>query len=129
MNMPPSLDITLGRGPESVGAARRAVRSIARECGASEHDVSLAISEAISNAVVHGYRAGAEGTIRVSANCSAGRLLVCVEDDGKGMSGNSQSTGLGAGIGLMSRLADEVSFRSTADGTKVSMWFQIKASG
>lgn len=120
----PDLDLLLPGDAGSVSEARNAVRLLAREVGASEDDVSLAVSEAVANAVLHAFRGRTAGTVRVQAAPRNGMLLVSVGDDGGGMAHNSQSRGLGVGISLISRLANEVSFRSTGSGTTVLMTFE-----
>jgi anti-sigma regulatory factor (Ser/Thr protein kinase) len=110
---------------ESVGAAREAVASYARECGAREDDVKLAVSEAVSNSVAHAFRDRAGGSIMVRARTEPGFLLITVSDDGIGMTPHLSSPGLGLGVALITRVSHEVQFESTDAGTTVSMRFLI----
>src|SRR5947209_8297475 len=83
--------------PSNIGLLRRQVAGLARDCGLSESavgDVKLAVSEAATNAYVHGYRGG-EGTIRVEADVGDGELHIRVCDHGSGMRPRTDSPGLG----------------------------------
>ena len=114
--------------PVSVGTARNAVASLARDLGASVDDVKIAVSEAVANAVVHAYRDGASGEIRVVARHERGRLLVTVADDGIGMTPNPGNPGLRLGIPLITKLCKDVRFTSSDDGTVVAMSFATPSS-
>ena len=121
------LELVLSPDPSSVVEARTAVAELARRSGAPEEDVRLAVSEAVGNAVVHAFRHCDTGTIIVSARPERGRLLVTVSDDGIGMTPNPDSPGLGFGIALIGKLADDVHFNSSGDGTVISMSFNAAA--
>ena len=119
--------MVLSPEPASVVEARNAVTEIAARSGAREEDVRLAVSEAVGNAVVHAFRGDTTGTIIVSARPERGRLLVTVRDDGIGMTPNPDSPGLGFGIALIGKLADDVRFSSSGEGTVISMCFNAPA--
>jgi anti-sigma regulatory factor (Ser/Thr protein kinase) len=119
------LELQLQPEPASVGMAREAVASYARECGAPEEDVKLAVSEAVSNAVVHGFRDRKGGEIGLKAQTQPGYLLISIADNGIGMTPHLKSPGLGLGIALITRVSHEVQFESTDSGTTVSMRFLI----
>jgi anti-sigma regulatory factor (Ser/Thr protein kinase) len=123
------LGLDLPAEPESVTRARHAVQEIAREVGAREADVALAVSEAVGNAVVHAYRDQAPGPIRIRAGLHEPHLLVEVSDDGRGMTPHVDARGLGMGIALISRISDGVRFDSTEAGTTVVMRFRARDSG
>jgi anti-sigma regulatory factor (Ser/Thr protein kinase) len=111
----------------SVGTARHAVAALAERLGVAADDVRIAVSEAVGNAIVHAYRNGRSGMIRVFAREERGRLLVTVEDDGIGMAPNPRSQGLRIGIPLITKLCDDVRFTSSEAGTRVSMSFAAPA--
>ena len=114
--------------PESVGDARRAVAELAERLGVDDvDDVRIAVSEAVGNAIVHAYRGGNLGRIRVFAREKRGRLLVTVADDGVGMAPHPESEGLRIGIPLITKVCEDVRFASSEDGTKVSMSFAAHA--
>ena len=106
-----------------MATARHAVRDLAKRAGAPVSDVQLAVSEAVSNAVSHAFRDRPPGQVRVEAWLEAGSLHVVVSDDGDGMRPNLESTGLGLGIMLITKLAENATFDSTDGGTTVTMCF------
>ena len=112
----------------SIKEARDAVATLAVQVGARVGDVKLAVSEAVSNAVIHGFRDRRAGRISVRARPERGRLLVVVADNGGGMRPNVDSPGLGLGLSLITKLASEVRFDSTDRGLTVSMTFDAGAT-
>lgn len=82
-------------------------------------DLKLALTEAASNAIVHGSRSGG-GVVRIRYELlSDGRLAIEVADDGPGPDGPapvSDEDALQAGLGLaiIEALADEVEVDRTA---------------
>jgi serine/threonine-protein kinase RsbW/stage II sporulation protein AB (anti-sigma F factor) len=92
------------------------------------YDVRLAVSEALTNVVVHAYREAAEaGAIRVEARRVGDELEVVVLDDGLGMAPRLDSPGLGLGVPVISKLTGSHSFsqRRTGHGTRLCMRFAI----
>jgi anti-sigma regulatory factor (Ser/Thr protein kinase) len=76
----------------AVAGVRRAVVAFAELHGVGvAPDVALAVSEAITNAVVHAYRDESAGPVRVVACAEPGRLVVVVRDYGCGMSPNPRA--------------------------------------
>jgi serine/threonine-protein kinase RsbW len=74
--------------PVIVGEVRRGVADFARAHGASEDAVanlSLAVSEATTNAVMHAFVGLPPGQVSVIAEPGEGCVLVRVVDDGRGM--------------------------------------------
>ena len=117
------MQLDLSSEATNVAVARDALAKLARRVGARVDDVRIAVSEAVGNAVVHAYRGGATGTIRVTGRCQRGRLVVTVADDGMGMTPNPGNPGLRVGIPLITKLCDDVRFTSSEKGTVVSMSF------
>jgi serine/threonine-protein kinase RsbW/stage II sporulation protein AB (anti-sigma F factor) len=120
--------LELPAAPSSIKRARDAVGSLATKVGASAADVRLAVSEAVTNAVVHAFREGNPGKVTVEAHVARDRLLVVVADDGGGMRPNPDSKGLGLGIPLITRLAEDARFDSSAKGLTVSMSFTAETA-
>lgn len=95
-------------------------------------DVKTAVSEAVTNAVIHGYQ-GQEGIIRIEVGIEGNRLTVIVEDCGVGITDikkamepmyTSDRTGERSGMGFsfMEAFMDEVTVDSVpGDGTRVTM--------
>lgn len=115
--------------PESVSEIRAAVCQLARSCGFPDEKIEairLAVSEAASNAVIHGYGEDA-GQITVAAEFNdSGELRVVVADQGPGMLPQRDSNGLGLGVPLMTTLSDHVEITSPGDGagTEVLLYFR-----
>jgi len=120
------VDLELPPEPGSVAEARHAVRDLARVVGAPEEEVALAVSEAVSNAVIHAFRFGKEGMVKVRARLERDELLVTVADNGVGMFPDFDNPGLGVGTSLISRLSERATFESSDAGTTVTMRFKAK---
>jgi anti-sigma regulatory factor (Ser/Thr protein kinase) len=117
--------------PDHVGRLRRTVADFAWRHGASERSlesVNLAVSEALTNVVVHAYRdVAAPGPVLVVVAVHDGALIVTVADEGCGMSPRADSPGLGLGLPVMQRLADtfEIAPRAARSGTALRMAFAL----
>jgi anti-sigma regulatory factor (Ser/Thr protein kinase) len=129
---PDSLRLDLVAEPGSVGPARRAVADFAIGAGALDSlaaDVALAVSEAVTNVVVHAYRnRELPGRVRVVARRVRQELLVTVGDDGDGLHPRTDSPGLGLGLGLgiIARIAHTVDFgQRPGGGTELAMCFLL----
>src|SRR4051812_492806 len=115
---------------DCVSGARHVVTAFAGVHAVPEpplENVRLALSEAVTNAVLHGYRAREPGTIRVVVQIEPAEVTVSVTDDGDGMSPRLDSPGLGLGMPLMTTLADTIEVGSAPDGhgTAVHMHFTL----
>jgi serine/threonine-protein kinase RsbW len=115
----------------SIGVLRHAVTEFAAGCGASEvqlEDIALAVSEALSNVVLHAY-AGCDppGDITVEAWMSEQGFVVVVGDEGSGIVPRADSPGLGLGLPLIAKLADQLdlAYAGARDGASVRMSFSI----
>ncbi|HTU86208.1 MAG TPA: ATP-binding protein [Solirubrobacteraceae bacterium] len=119
--------------PEAVPVAREALTSVAAMAGAGGErleEIRLAVSEALTNAVVHAYRNGAAGRFHVTAAVASGELWVLIGDDGRGMHAWNDSNGLGIGLALISGLSDDFAIVTRATGgTEVQMRFDLTKSG
>lgn len=119
-----SLELDLAAGSDSVGEARHAVADFAREHGADSGDVALAVSEGVSNAVIHAFRDREPGTIQVRAFVDDEHVVVSISDDGVGVTPNPDSPGLGLGLALIGSLTDGVEMnRGSGRGTTLVMRF------
>ena len=81
--------------------------------------------EAVTNAVLHGYRDGASGDLRVVACAGPDRLVVVVRDYGVGMRPHPNSPGLGLGLSVIGRLTTEMNIERPDEGggTRLRMHF------
>ena len=114
---------------DQVRIARRAVEAFAREQGAVDPGgIALAVSEAVTNAVVHAYVDELrQGAVEVVAERHPGDgLEIHVCDEGRGMMPRSDSPGLGVGLPLVAKLAQRFRVESRpSGGTAVSMVFPV----
>lgn len=113
---------------ENVGPARREAEAAARRCGVADVDaVTLAVSEAVTNAVVHAYRDGARGDIEVeAAREPRGDFVVTITDFGSGPAARTDSPGAGLGVPLMTAVSKRVSVTPGPEGgTQVRLWFAV----
>jgi anti-sigma regulatory factor (Ser/Thr protein kinase) len=114
---------------DQVRLARREVEAYAREHGAVDPDgIALAVSEAVTNVVVHAYIDAPEpGDVEVFAERHPGDgLEIQVCDDGRGMKPRRDSPGLGVGLPIVARLAQRFRVETRpGGGTAVSMLFAV----
>lgn len=116
----------------AVPRARAALRDAARRAGAEEEQVealALALSEAVSNVVLHAYRdaaARADGAFEVTLRQLGSALELLVDDRGCGMAPRDDSPGLGLGLSIISTLSDAFEVRERpAGGTQLAMRFAL----
>ncbi len=117
--------------PDQIPVLRSAVVRHAEALGASPEladAIRLAVSEALTNAVMHAYLGTEAGPMTVEAwPDQKDQLVVRVLDDGHGLVPRADSPGLGIGFGLMAQMADDfrVANRDGRRGTIVSMHFSL----
>ena len=116
--------------PEQIGVLRTEVTAYAQRVGAADGrlgDIRLAVSEAVTNAVLHAYRGREPGQIRVNAHLTEdGSLRIVVEDDGFGPLPRPDSPGLGLGLPTIASVADAVELSAgKAAGATLSMVFAL----
>jgi serine/threonine-protein kinase RsbW/stage II sporulation protein AB (anti-sigma F factor) len=118
---------TYDAAPEAVGAVRNQIAAIARGCGLDEHrigDVRLAVSEAATNALIHGCARRADAwKIHVEAEKVGDELVIDIADDGEGMRPRPDSPGLGLGLSLMATVSDRLEILQGDPGTTVRLAF------
>lgn len=95
-------------------------------------DVKTAVSEAVTNAVIHGYQ-GSEGIIYIEAKAEGRQLTVSIKDNGVGIedvekarepmySSVSDGSRSGMGFSFMEAFMDQMEVTSApGEGTEVTM--------
>lgn len=114
----------------SVPLARAAVADFARAAGLPAeqvHSLRLAVSEAVTNAVVHAFRGAARGHVQVSGARAGDELWVLVADDGCGfLHGARGAPGLGWGLALIAEVCEQFEIAERAGGgTELRMRFRL----
>ena len=119
----------LPAAPGAVAELRVRVTAFAAAAGAPtelQDGVALAVSETVTNVVIHAYAGMREaGPVRVRCAVAEGRLVVEVADDGVGMSSREDSPGLGHGLAIVGALAGalDIAPGPGGHGTIVTMTF------
>lgn len=119
---------------ENAGLARLVAAQVAAQMGfrfAEVEEIKVAVSEAVNNAIVHGYSGTGAGTVRVEVAARGDELEVVVEDRGRGMAdvaGAKQQAQagdpdhMGLGFLFMESFMDRVEVASApGQGTRVVM--------
>ena len=124
-----SLSRSFPADPGAPSVARNAVKDFLRSVGADPgalSDVLLAVSEVVTNCVVHAYRGQPGGKVDLEARRTGDQLLLSVADEGAGMAPRHDSPGLGLGLPLVGRVAQRVDITAQAGGgTLVRMRFDL----
>lgn len=122
-----SVALPLTRSPAAVAEARAALRTLLADAGLTDlaHDAQLAVSELVTNAVVH-----TRGAISLRATTSATGVRIEVSDTSPLPPAPAllQTTGMsGRGLLLVARLAAAWGTDATADGKVV--WAELARDG
>ncbi len=106
---------------------RACAREYAESQGADDATVSaitLAVSEAVTNAVMHAFLGREPGLITLTCAAGPGELRLLIADDGRGIQVRTDSPGMGTGLSTMGQLATRMDVRpSSTGGTIVEMAF------
>jgi serine/threonine-protein kinase RsbW len=125
-------ELELAAETDNVPLVRHALRGLLEASGVTEErisDITLAVTEACANAVLHAYM-DSRGQFEAAADLSpAGELVVTVRDYGSGMAPRVDSPGLGVGLPVMAAIADALEIDTPGgSGTVVRMTFDVSAS-
>jgi anti-sigma regulatory factor (Ser/Thr protein kinase) len=122
-----ALDLDLPAVAESCPRARHALRAALDGTAVEMAAVELAVTEAVTNVVLHAYRerdsTARHGRVRVTLDIDTAGASVAVVDDGLGMTVRADTPGLGLGLSLITNLCDQLEIEQRADGTTVHMRF------
>jgi len=127
-SMRPSAAWVVPADASAVGLLRRQAAEFASSAGIPDEvteAVALAVSETVTNAVIHAYDAGERGEVRVSCRADGERFIVEVTDEGPGIWLRRDSPGLGHGLAMVGALAQSLDIAPGPDGrgTAVTMAF------
>lgn len=130
------MSIEFGCEPDNESFARVAVAAYAARLNPTLEEISdikTAVSEAVTNSIIHGYYGRTEGKIIIECEIKEDRLMVSVTDRGVGIEDISKAMEpmyttrpelerSGMGFVFMEAFMDEVTVESTAGkGTTVKM--------
>lgn len=126
------VELNIPAEPEYLLVVRLALSGIAARMNFEYEeieDLKIAIAEACTNAIQHAYKNGDNKRIDIKFFVSRDRLVMEVEDKGKGFEIEKikkfpeelLEKERGLGIFLIKSLVDEVEFKSTKEGTLVKM--------
>ena len=109
-----------------MGEAREWAVAHARRAGLDERAVSeleLALTEALSNVIRHGYAGSQDGEIRLSLTVDDHRLTMTIEDRGRAFDRDAHAgidldlpQGGGYGVFLIEEVMDEAEWSSSPEG-------------
>ncbi len=119
-----SLELELPAVPQSAAQARRAVAGMLGGLDVDLWPVRLVVSEAVTNVVLHAYRDREPGRLRLQATLADRLLTVVVTDDGIGMAPRADSPGVGVGLVVIRRLAEDVAVE-TDRGTRMRIRLRL----
>jgi serine/threonine-protein kinase RsbW len=123
--------------PENLALARLALAGVGAVAGAAEADVAdlkLAVTEACTNAILHGYSDGAHGELVVRYRVGPAEVEVEVEDDGPGFDPSdpiveeSERDGQGMGLMIIRSLTDTIAIESDESGSRISFSKRVQGS-
>ena len=117
---------------DQVAPLRHRVVAHAAENNVAEppiNDLALAVSEALTNAVVHAFRTREPGQVTVCMDIEPedNRVEVTVADDGDGMVPRPDTPGLGLGLPLIAQVAEtfQIGTPPSGTGTEIRMTFHL----
>lgn len=102
-------------------------------------DIKTVVSEAVTNAIIHGYENQSDGTISISAKIVSDTVYITVEDEGVGIAdldlarqplytSKPELERSGMGFTIIENFMDEVTvFSEAGKGTKVNMQKRIES--
>ena len=130
--------IVISSTHSSITAAEKKLKSILDNLnlpGSQEHNLLVAASEAMNNAVVHGNKSRPGTKVFLDVDYSGRNITLEVQDEGGGFNPVDVPDPLlpenllkpsGRGIHIMKSLMDSVNFDFTPKGTKIIMKMKLK---
>lgn len=103
-------------------------------------EIKTVVSEAVTNAIIHGYEDNPEGTVRISVTLEDGVVDLVIEDDGKGIEDVEQAMQplfttkpelerSGMGFTIMENFMDSIEVATfVGKGTKIRLTKRLSLS-
>ena len=115
--------------PRHIGVIRREVATFASHVGMDSPaliDVQVAVSDAVTNAILHADAARGSGCVRVDAEDAGDELIVRVREAGSGSADSPRCPVLGPRLSMIAALAQAFGVRRCEGGaTELRMHFVI----
>ncbi len=128
--------------PENVGLARITIAALASQLDLTLNDleeIKVATSEAVSNAIIHGYRNKPTGIVKLTGTLYEDSIVIEIVDQGVGIEDIQQAMQpafttdperMGLGFVFMQSFMDEVKVESEINnGTKVILTKKFEGAG
>ena len=112
-----------------VGVIRGEVKAVARELGIEGEqlgDVALTVSEAVTNAVLHGSVGRDDPHVGLRVDVGDLEMLVTIVDEGDGLKPGPRGEGetrMGAGLAIIAALTGRLDVRTGSEGTELRLTF------
>jgi anti-sigma regulatory factor (Ser/Thr protein kinase) len=114
--------------PANVREARRLVSCFGERHDAEPgrvRDIALAVSEAVTNVVLHAYPPDRPGAFTLDMSAEGGELLIEVRDFGIRDERGSDRGGLGMGLHMMRTVSDRMEIEHCRPGTLLRLVFML----
>jgi len=130
------LNLTLDSHPKNIAEVEPYVTQVVQKYEINQElygNMLITLTEAVSNAIIHGNSAKAAKKVVVSTNCSNQRICFTIQDEGAGFNPDTLPdptapenilTPGGRGVFLMRQLSDVVTFSD--DGRLVTLEFSLQ---
>ncbi|NQW29872.1 MAG: ATP-binding protein [Ignavibacteria bacterium] len=137
MNVAESNTLVMQSNPEGITMVDPFLRSISTIAHLSfdkYHNLLVAVTEAVNNAIIHAHHFDSEKLISIEVLSSENQISICVSDCGAGFNVNDVPDPRlpenvlregGRGVFLIRSLSDVSDFKRTADGMVVTMNFLV----
>ncbi|BDS13730.1 ATP-binding protein [Aureispira anguillae] len=131
-----ALNLTLESHPKNIAEVEPYVTQVVKKYEINQElygNMLITLTEAVSNAIIHGNSAKAAKKVFVSTNCSQQKICFTVQDEGSGFDPDGLPdptapenilTPGGRGVFLMRQLSDAVTFGD--DGRLVTLEFSLQ---
>ena|SRR5665647_1443647 len=133
------LNLTFSSIAENVGITRLLIASVGAQLDLPLNDIEelkVAVSEAVSNAIIHGYQSNPNHIVYLDLDIAGDSLKIVVKDEGCGISNIEQAMQpaystdperMGLGFVFMQTFMDELRVESTLEvGTTITMIKHLK---